>query len=396
MEREARIDAEGAGTLSAASLWRVHSADLAALGERARLRALAPRRGVDFASNDYLGMARAPRLAQAVECAVARGVPLGSGGSRLLRGNDPEHEALEAEAAAFFGSEAALFFSAGYAANAALLSTLPQRGDLIVHDELVHASMHEGLRLTRATAVAAAHNDPQAFDDAAREWRARGHTGRIWLAFETLYSMDGDIAPVDAFAEVARRHEAIMFIDEAHATGVFGPDGRGLAAHLEGRPDTIVLRTCGKAMGCEGALVLGPRIVREFLVNRGRAFIFSTAPSPLVCAAVREAIRMLADEPRRRDDLAALVRHAERALAPFGVEPTGSQILPLILHEDARTMRVAEALQQAGFDVRGIRPPTVPQGTSRLRISLTLNVTRADIDALAETLGRVMAGPGPA
>jgi hypothetical protein len=156
---------------------------------------------VDFASNDYLGMARAPRLAQAVERAVARGVPLGSGGSRLLRGNDPEHEALEAEAAAFFGSEAALFFSAGYAANAALLSTLPQRGDLIVHDELVHASMHEGLRLTRATAVAAAHNDPQAFDDAAREWRARGHTGRIWLAFETLYSMDGDIAPVDAFAE---------------------------------------------------------------------------------------------------------------------------------------------------------------------------------------------------
>jgi 8-amino-7-oxononanoate synthase len=141
-------------------------------------------------------------------------------------------------------------------------------------------------------------------------------------------------------------------------------------------------------MGCEGALVLGPRIVREFLVNRGRAFIFSTAPSPLVCAAVREAIRMLADEPRRRDDLTALVRHAERALAPFGVEPTGSQILPLILHEDARTMRVAEALQQAGFDVRGIRPPTVPQGTSRLRISLTLNVTRADIDALAETLGR--------
>ncbi|BEV01892.1 8-amino-7-oxononanoate synthase [Novosphingobium olei] len=373
-------------TLSASGLWQGHKADLAALGERARLRSLTPRRGIDFSSNDYLAMSSSPRLARAVKNAIERGVPLGSGGSRLLRGNDPEHEVLEAEAAAFFGSEAALFFSAGYAANAAMLSTLPQRGDLIIHDELVHASMHEGLRLTRATAVSAAHNDPQGFDDAAREWRARGNTGRIWLAFETLYSMDGDIAPVDAFAEVAARHDAIMFIDEAHATGVFGRDGRGVAGHLEGRPDTVILRTCGKALGCEGALVLGPRIVRDFLVNRGRAFIFSTAPSPLVCAAVREAIRMLADEPERRERLSALVRHAEARLAPLGVEPSGSQILPLILHDDARTMAVADKLQTAGFDVRGIRPPTVPQGTSRLRISLTLNATTNDVDALASTL----------
>lgn len=376
----------GAVTLSASGLWQTHKADLAALGERARLRSLTPRRGIDFASNDYLAMSSSPRLAQAVRDAIARGVPLGSGGSRLLRGNDPEHEVLEAEAAAFFGSESALFFSAGYAANAAMLSTLPQRGDLIIHDELVHASMHEGLRLTRATAVSAAHNDPQAFDDAAREWRARGNTGRIWLAFETLYSMDGDIAPVDAFAEVAARHDAIMFIDEAHATGVFGRDGRGVAGHLDGRPDTVILRTCGKALGCEGALVLGPRVVRDFLVNRGRAFIFSTAPSPLVCAAVREAIRMLGDEPERRERLSALVRHAEVRLVPLGAIRSGSQILPLILHDDARTMAVADKLQQAGFDVRGIRPPTVPQGTSRLRISLTLNATAEDVDALASTL----------
>lgn len=367
-------------------LWSVHKADLAALGERARLRALAPRRGIDFSSNDYLAMSSSPRLAQAVGDAIARGVPLGSGGSRLLRGNDPEHEALEAEAAAFFGSESALFFSAGYAANAALLSTLPQRGDLIVHDELVHASMHEGLRLTRAMSVAAAHNDPQSFDDAARAWRAAGNTGRIWLAFETLYSMDGDIAPVDALAQVAMRYDAIMFIDEAHATGVFGPDGRGVAAHLEGRTDTIVLRTCGKALGCEGALVLGPQVVRDFLVNRGRAFIFSTAPSPLVCAAVREAINMLAEEPDRRTRLAALVAHAEQRLVPLGAVRSGSQILPLILHDDARTMKAAERLQHAGFDVRGIRPPTVPQGTSRLRISLTLNATADDVDALAAVL----------
>ena len=368
------------------SLWSAHTADLAALGEKARLRSLVARRGVDFASNDYLAMSSSPRLAGAVQNAIARGVPLGSGGSRLLRGNDPEHELLEEEAARFFGSEAALFFSTGYAANAALLSTLPQRGDLIVYDELVHASMHEGLRLTRATSVSAAHNDAQSFDDAVHEWRQAGNTGRVWLAFETLYSMDGDMAPVADLAAIAARHDAVMFIDEAHATGVFGPDGRGLAAHLEGRPDTIVLRTCGKAMGCEGALVLAPRVVRDFLVNRGRAFIFSTAPSPLVCAAVREAIRMLADEPQRRGELRDLVAHAERVLAPHGATVTGSQILPLILHEDARTMAVAATLQSQGFDVRGIRPPTVPQGTSRLRISLTLNATTQDVAALAEVL----------
>ncbi len=377
-------------TTRTGSLWSAHTADLAGLGEKARLRSLAPRRGIDFASNDYLAMSSSPRLAEAVQEAIARGVPLGSGGSRLLRGNDPEHELLEEEAARFFGSESALFFSAGYAANVALLSTLPQRGDLIVYDELVHASMHEGLRLTRATSVSAAHNDPQGFDDAAREWRAKGHTGRIWLAFETLYSMDGDMADVAAMAEVAERHEAIMLIDEAHATGVFGPDGRGIAATLDGRPDTVVLRTCGKAMGCEGALVLGPKVVRDFLVNRGRPFIFSTAPSPLVCAAVREAMRIMADEPQRRDALRALVAHAERVLAPDGALPSGSQILPLILHEDARTMAVASSLQAKGFDVRGIRPPTVPQGTSRLRISLTLNATAADVDALGAALSEAL------
>lgn len=373
-------------TTRTGNLWSAHTADLAALGEKARLRSLAPRRGVDFASNDYLAMSSSPRLAGAVQEAVTRGVPLGSGGSRLLRGNDPEHELLETEAARFFGSESALFFSSGYAANVALLSTLPQRGDLIIYDELVHASMHEGLRLTRATSVSAAHNDPQSFDDAAFDWRAKGNTGRVWLAFETLYSMDGDMAPVAEMAQIAERHDAVMLIDEAHATGVFGVDGRGLAASLDGRANTIVLRTCGKAMGCEGALVLAPRVVRDFLVNRGRPFIFSTAPSPLVCAAVREAMRMMADEPERRENLRTLVAHAERALVRHGAEPTGSQILPLILGEDARTMAVAASLQASGFDVRGIRPPTVPQGTSRLRISLTLNATRDDVDALGTAL----------
>ncbi|MDE2563314.1 MAG: 8-amino-7-oxononanoate synthase [Sphingomonadales bacterium] len=382
---------DDARTTSGQHRWRAQLADMAGLAERARLRSLRPRQGVDFASNDYLGLANSERLASAVAAAAARGVPIGSGGSRLLRGNDPEHEALEAESAAFFGAESALFLSTGYAANAALLATLPQAGDLVVFDELVHASVHEGLRLTRAMAVSAPHNDAAGFDGAIRQWRSGGNAGRVWMAFESLYSMDGDRAPIAELVAVAERHDATMLVDEAHATGVFGPDGRGLAAHLDGRDDTITLRTCGKALGCEGALLLGPRAMRDFLVNRGRAFIFSTAPSPLIAAAVRESLHVLADEPERREALNARIAQAERAFSPYGVAPTGSQILPLVLGEDARTMSVAGALQRAGYDVRGIRPPTVPQGTSRLRIAITLNADEAQIDGLAEALAEALA-----
>jgi len=368
------------------SMLAVHHAHLAGLAARDRLRALAPRAGLDFSSNDYLALASAPRLAEAVVSAIARGVPVGSGGSRLLRGNNEEHEALEVEAARFFGSEAALFFSSGFAANAALFASLPQRGDLIVHDALIHASAHEGMKLGRAASVAVAHNDPQAFEDAIVAWRHGGGTGRPWIAVESLYSMDGDRAPLDALAAIASRHEAFLLIDEAHATGVFGADGRGLARHLEGRENVIALRTCGKALGCEGALLCGPAVVRDFLINRGRGFIFSTAPSPLMASAVRESLRIVADEPERRAHLWELVAAAEQALARCGVVPSGSQILPLILGDDALTMRVAAAVQAAGFDVRGIRPPTVPAGTSRLRISITLNVTPAQIEALGEAI----------
>ncbi len=360
--------------------------DLDKLFDTARLRRLQPRMGVDFASNDYLALAGSPRLSAAVAAALARGVPVGSGGSRLLRGNDPEHEALEGEAAAFFGSETALFFSSGYAANSALFSTLPQRGDLVVHDALIHASAHEGMRLGRARCVAAGHNDAGAVDDAIAAWRSDGGTGRPWIAIESLYSMDGDRAPLDDLITVALRHDAMLLVDEAHATGVFGVRGRGLAAELDGRENVVTLRTCGKALGCEGALLCGPQTVREFLVNRGRGFIFSTAPSPLIASAVRESLRILAEEPERRALLTGLIAFAERALAGSGVSPTGSQILPLVIGEDAATMQLATALQAAGFDVRGIRPPSVPPGTARLRIALTLNLTEADITALADAI----------
>lgn len=365
------------------------AADLARLSERARRRSLVPQRGIDFSSNDYLGLAASPLLADAARAALERGVPVGSGGSRLLRGNHPEHEALEAEAAAFFGCERSLWFSSGFAANETLFSTLPQRGDLIVHDELVHASAHEGMRIGRAECVAVAHNRADAFEGAIRRWRSSGGSGRAWLAVESLYSMDGDVAPLDDLKAIADRHDAVLLIDEAHATGVFGPDGRGLAAHLEGQDNVVTLRTLGKALGCEGALVCGPAVVSDFLVNRGRGFIFSTAPSPLVAAIDRAAIRLLRDEPQLREDLWRRIRLAERVFAPLGATVTGSQILPLVVGDDALAMELAGKVQAAGFDVRGIRPPTVPTGTSRLRITITNNASEQDIVALGELLAQL-------
>ena len=368
------------------SIFAVHEHDLGSLAQADRYRRLIPRNGFDFSSNDYLGLAASSRLADAVRDALDRGIPIGSGGSRLLRGNHPEHEALETEAATLFGAEAALFFSSGYAANVALFSTLPQRGDLVIHDALIHASAHEGMRIGRAEQAAAAHNDVAAFADAATRWRQRGGTGRIWLAVESLYSMDGDRAPLEDLAALAAEHDAVMLVDEAHATGVFGPGGRGFAAELGNHDNVITLHTCGKALGCEGALVCGPAVVRDFLINRGRGFIFSTAPSPLMAAAVRAALQIMIDEPERRTRLHDHIAHATRTLVPYGAAATGSQIMPIVIGNDARTMAAAARLNAAGFDVRGIRPPTVAPGTARLRISLTLNIGHDAIDALGDVL----------
>lgn len=363
--------------------------DLGRLTRDTRRRALSPQVGIDFSSNDYLGLARSPLLAAAARGALDRGVPTGSGGSRLLRGNDPEHEALEAYAATLFGCERALFFSSGFAANATLFSSLPQRGDLVVHDELIHASAHEGLRIGRAERVAVAHNNPDAFDTAIRRWRAGGGAGRVWIAVESLYSMDGDRAPLDALMTIAAGHDAVLLIDEAHATGVFGPDGRGLAAHLEGRANVITLRTCGKALGVEGALVCGPAVVADFLVNRGRGFIFSTAPSPLMAAVARAALGLMHSAAQLREALWSRIRHAETVFAPLGATVTGSQILPLIVGDDAPAMALAARVQAAGFDVRAIRPPTVTQGTARLRITITNNASLEQITQLAGLLAEL-------
>ncbi|WBY16339.1 8-amino-7-oxononanoate synthase [Erythrobacteraceae bacterium WH01K] len=363
-----------------------HTGDIARLAQAGRRRVLSLPAGRDFSSNDYLGLAASGALSQAAQDALARGVSVGSGGSRLLRGNRAEHEALEAAAAGFFGSETALFLGSGFAANSLLFSTLPQSGDLILHDELVHASAHEGMRLSRAAYRSFRHNDASDAATQIARWRGEGNRGTVWLAFETLYSMDGDRAPVSDFAALAEREGVMLVVDEAHAAGVYGQAGRGLAADLHGAQNVIVLATCGKAMGCEGALVLAAEPLRDFLINRGRSFIFSTAPSPLMAEIARASLGLVAQADGRRERLAALVHHAGKALAPLGIAGSGSQIQPVVIGDDARTMEIAAALQERGFDVRGIRPPSVPAGTARLRISITLNTDEAVIDGLRDAL----------
>ena len=372
------------------SLLRAQTSDLKQLESAGRLRGLAPRVGADFASNDYLGLAESLELAEAAKAALERGVSVGSGGSRLLRGNHPQHEVLEAEAARFFGREAALFMPTGFAANTTLFATLPQTGDLIVHDALIHASTHEGLRLTRAETRSAVHNDAGAFDDAIADWRAKGGTGQVWVAVESLYSMDGDFAPLADLADIAGRQDAVLVVDEAHATGVFGPGGRGLSAQLGARDNLITLHTCGKALGCEGALLCGPQAMRDHIVNRGRGFIFSTAPSPLTAAIARSALEICERSDRLREELTQRVERAKTLLEPFGAECHGSPIIPLVLGDDRRTMEIAEKMQQAGFDIRGIRPPSVPEGTGRLRIVMTLNTSAAELEAMADCLARAL------
>jgi 8-amino-7-oxononanoate synthase len=242
-------------------------------------RALRSGSGIDFTSNDYLGLAGSPRLAAAMMHALKLGVPCGAGGSRLLRGNHPEHERLEHEAAGFFNAERVLLFGSGYAANLGILSTLPQRGDLVLHDEHIHASAHDGIKLGRAGATAFAHNDAGAAEDAIKSWRRAGGAGTPWIVVESLYSMDGDFAPLADLRALAQASEAMLLIDEAHATGVFGEAGRGLAAQYEGSPEILVLHTGGKALGVSGALVAGAALLCDFPLCRSRCGSSRTNPS---------------------------------------------------------------------------------------------------------------------
>jgi 8-amino-7-oxononanoate synthase len=369
------------------------AADLTRLSTVGRRRKLEAPGGLDFTSNDYLGFADSPELRAAASEAVSRQVPVGAGGSRLLRGNHPEHEALEQAAAVYFGTQSALYFGSGYTANLTLFATAPQRGDLVVHDERIHASVHDGMRRSRAEIASARHNDIQSIDDSILQWRAAGGTGRIWIAVESLYSMDGDGPDLAEIAALAGHREAVLVIDEAHATGVLGPGGRGRAQFLEGADNVVTVHTCGKALGTAGALICAPAVLNDFLVNRGRPFIFGTAPSPLVAAVTRAALALCEASDSRRERLQGLVACASDALAKYcGLASSGSHILPIVIGEDQATVDLAAKLRGYGYDVRAIRPPTVPTGTARLRIALTLNVDESAVESLFDALGREMRG----
>jgi 8-amino-7-oxononanoate synthase len=247
------------------------------------------------------------------------------------------------------------------------------------------------LRSGRADHVGVAHNNIDAFDTAIARWRAAGGKGRPWISVESLYSMDGDSPDVAGLFAVADRHEAMVVIDEAHATGVLGPQGRGLAAPFEGRDNVITLHTCGKALGTVGGFILAPRTIRDFLVNRARPFIFATAPSPLTAAITRAALEISRTNPERRERLARLVQFAGDELRRrCDIAPSGSQILPIVIGSDRAAVAVAASLQQRGFDISAIRPPTVPEGTARLRIALTLNVDEGVVAELFKALAEDM------
>lgn len=369
-------------------LLRRLSRELSALRSTSRHRAVKPAAGVDFASNDYLGLARHPALAEAVRAALDSAGTVGSGGSRLLRGNHPEHEALEAAAADFFGAESALYFASGFDANLALFSTLPSRRAAIVLDERVHASVKEGTRASFARKYTARHNDLASFEAALVKARDAGARD-VFLAVESVYGMEGDRAPLAALLSLAENHEATLVVDEAHATGVFGPRGRGLSEGLES-PLLVCVHTCSKALGASGALVAGSRLVTDYLVNAARPFLYSTAPSPLIAAAVRRALELIDEEPWRRERVRSLVKAARRLLPPalsrwtLGGERT--QVLPVLIGEDGDALRAARCVSERGLDVRAIRPPTVPEGTSRLRLSLNVGLDESDLVRLAAAL----------
>lgn len=354
------------------------------LSQLEKRRTLTPIDGIDFSSNDYLGLSNHDGIRHSLVETLANGVALGAGGSRLLRGNHREHEDLEDFASAFFGADSALFMATGYLANLALLTTLPQRGDVILMDELIHASTKEGVHAALAKHAKFAHNDAGACEGALKRARERG-AKNIWIAVESVYSMDGDVAPLDDLIAIADRHGAYLIVDEAHATGIHGPDGKGFAAAFEGRDNLVVLHTCGKALGQAGALLTLPHVMKDYLINAARSFIYTTAPTPLSAVAVQRALEVVHREPERRDRLFDLIAYAHRIFngAP-GVIPGETQIMPLMVGSDGDAQALALHLQTQGFDIRAIRTPTVAKGAARLRLSITLNVTKADIDALAD------------
>ena len=350
-------------------------------------RTLLPPSGIDFSSNDYLGLSTHPRITQAMaEAVLLDGV--GSTGSRLLRGDRAAFVDVERRFAAFKGAERSVYFSSGYLANIAVLTTLAEKGDVIFSDERNHASLIDGCRLARAECVVFPHNDAEAVEGMVR--RKADTTG--FLVTESLFSMDGDLAPLRRYADICRDTGATLVVDEAHAVGVYGACGSGLIEALGIDPNSCVsINTASKALGVSGAFVAGPAWAIEYLIQRARPFIFSTAPPPSVAAALSASLDVIVAEPERRATLEARVARLHDALDTHGlVFPCArSHIVPVVIGDNDRAMAAAAALQAQGFDVRAIRPPSVPPGTARLRISINAGLDDDTIDRFAAALARV-------
>ena len=373
------------------------------LRTRDRLRTLAPlgdavgteatlegQRVTVFCSNDYLGLRQHPRLIEAGRRALAEN-GAGSGSSRLVAGTLPCHERLERRLADAFGSEAALVFSSGYQANLALLTTLGRQGDLLCSDELNHASIVDACRLSRADTRVFGHGDVDGLADLLRLVTP----GHRWVVVEGLYSMDGDRVDLAGYDRAARAAGATLVVDEAHAFGTLGPGGRGACAEAD-VDAPIRLGTLGKALGSHGAFVLCDRGVRDLLVSSGRSFLYTTALPPASPAAAAEGLAVLHEEPWRREELARQARRVWDGIRELGLgtslEP--SPIIPVVVGEEAKALALAEYLLQAGLFCRAIRPPTVPEHTCRLRLTLSAQHSDAQIDHLLDALSMGVAHLG--
>jgi 8-amino-7-oxononanoate synthase len=338
---------------------------------------------INLSSNNYLGLANHPALAEAAKKAIDR-YGCGSGASRLISGNMALHEELEHRLAAFKGTEAALVFNSGFQANTGILSTLTGEGDVIFSDALNHASIIDGCRLSRAKTVVYAHRDLDQLETALRQANA---ARRRLIVTETIFSMDGEEAPLTEIASLAEKYGALVMVDEAHATGLFGSRGAGVVAKSGlGERIAVQMGTLGKALGGFGAYVAGSRALRELLINRCRSFIFTTSLPPAVMATAIEAIDLVEREPERREALWRNVEALKQGLTGLGFSLGESQspILPLMVGDPARCMKFSERLLDRGVFAQGIRPPTVPPGTSRLRITVTATHTREQIDRAVE------------
>jgi 8-amino-7-oxononanoate synthase len=364
------------------------------------------RRLRNFCSNDYLGLSAHPALAQAATHCLQREV-FGAGASHLVTGHMREHHALEEELAEFTGRERALLFSSGYLANLGVIGALARRGDRILADRLCHASLLDGALLSGARLRRYAHGEASA---AARLLQPRQHrgedpresgseqsacaapTGHTLLITDGVFSMDGDVAPLAELCTLAAQRHALLLVDDAHGLGVLGAGGRGSLEFCGVAPAAVplLIGTLGKAFGSFGAFVAGDSALIEELIQRARSYIYTTALPPAVAAATRAALRLIVEEPWRRERVQALTSRWRRAAAAEGLPLTDSPtpIQPLIVGEAAHALALSDALMAEGFWVSAIRPPTVPAGTARLRVSLSAAHAEAHVDALAECLGR--------